>query len=176
MRMRSCALICAALVAAGCASTPEGEIEEDRAGLLARATVTPDSARALARAHLPGWQIDDAEIREEDGRLWYEIEMERDATETDLRVDANTGRIFVPATAEEEDGLMERAGIPDERAREIALGRVADGRIIEAELEIENGILVYSYEIVDPTREGITEIDVDAANGNIVAEEQESTD
>ena len=55
------------------AATPR--IKEDKPGLLAMARVSPDSARALARARMPAAQIAAAEIEMEKGKLVYSFDM-----------------------------------------------------------------------------------------------------
>ena len=48
----------------------------------------------------------------------------------------------------------------------------APGKIIKAELEIEDGNLMYSFEIVG-ARKAITEVEIDAGNGKVLGTEQE---
>lgn len=67
--------------------------------------------------------------------------------------------------------LAKQARITMEQARETALKR-APGKIEEGELEKENGKLVYSFDI--RTSDGmITEVQVDAKNGEVVSVEKE---
>ncbi len=60
------------------------------------------------------------------------------------------------------------------KAAEIALARVPGGSIIEAELEKEHGKLVWSFDISQPDSKNISEVQVDAKTGEIVAEEMET--
>jgi uncharacterized membrane protein YkoI len=46
--------------------------------------------------------------------------------------------------------------------------------IKEAELEVEHGCLVYSFDIAVAGRSGIEEIQVDAGNGKVLSSEHES--
>jgi len=57
-------------------------------------------------------------------------------------------------------------------AKTIALKKVANGRIQSAELENEGGKLIYSFDI--KAASGITEVNVDAMNGKVVAVQNES--
>ncbi|HJT17282.1 MAG TPA: PepSY domain-containing protein [Thermoanaerobaculia bacterium] len=61
-----------------------------------------------------------------------------------------------------------------QQARKIALARVPHGTIQSAELEKEHGKLIYSFDIKNKNREAITEVNVDAHNGKIVAVQNES--
>ncbi|MDQ3710679.1 MAG: PepSY domain-containing protein [Acidobacteriota bacterium] len=70
--------------------------------------------------------------------------------------------------------LAKQAKITIEQARKIALERVA-GTITEEEIEMENGILVYSIEIRDANGK-TQDVEVDAKTGEIVRVELEDED
>jgi uncharacterized membrane protein YkoI len=58
------------------------------------------------------------------------------------------------------------------KAKAVALKKVPGGKIESAELENEGGKLIYSFDIKNP--KGITEVNVDAMNGKIVAVQNET--
>jgi uncharacterized membrane protein YkoI len=101
MRFKHAMLLFAITVAAGCASHGTARvvngvtIKEDKEGLWARATLTPDSAMKIALARVPGGTITEAELEEEDGRLIYsfEIKVAGKAGEDEVEVDARTGEV-----------------------------------------------------------------------------------
>jgi hypothetical protein len=64
--------------------------------------------------------------------------------------------------------------ISKQEATKIALTRVPDGTIKSAELETENGKLIWSFDISRPKTANITEIQVDAKKGDIVSEQTET--
>jgi uncharacterized membrane protein YkoI len=66
----------------------------------------------------------------------------------------------------------EKPKISMKKAKAIALKKVPGGKIESAELENEGGKLIYSFDI--KAKSGITEVNVDAMNGNIVAVQNES--
>lgn len=71
-------------------------VKEEKPGLLARAKVTPDSARAIAlRAVAKGGKIAAAEIEEEGGKLVYsfDIKIPRKKGIDEVLVDAMTGKV-----------------------------------------------------------------------------------
>ena len=68
-------------------------------------------------------------------------------------------------------GLLARATVTPEAARATALERVA-GTIIEAELEEEGGVLMYSFE-VRGTDGTVTEVEIDAGSGAVLNVEVE---
>ena len=54
-----------------------------------------------------------------------------------------------------------------------ALAKVPNGTVKEAELEEEKGKLIWSFDIATPGTKDITEVNVDAITGKIVATEIE---
>ena len=68
--------------------------------------------------------------------------------------------------------LQKEAKISWHHARVIALKQVPHGTIRSGELEREHGILIYSFDI--HSHRGITEVNVDAKNGKVVAVQHES--
>lgn len=56
--------------------------------------ISPEEAIEIALDEFPG-KVDDIELDKEDGRLIYEIEIERNDMEADLEIDAYTGEIIV---------------------------------------------------------------------------------
>lgn len=75
---------------------------------------------------------------------------------------------------EESPGLADQARISGDSATKIALQRLPNGTIESAELEIEDGRLVYSFEFSLPGVEGVEEVLVDAGTGTVVSVEHES--
>ena len=74
---------------------------------------------------------------------------------------------------EDKQGLWARATLPPDSAIKIALARVPGGRITEAELEEEDGRLIYSFEIKVAGKAGEDEVHVDATTGEVVKTEHE---
>src|SRR6266568_9472986 len=69
-------------------------------------------------------------------------------------------------------GTMARPKITMAQARATALKK-APGRVKSEELENEHGKLIYSFDIAT-SKSGITEVNVDAMNGKIVAVQHEN--
>lgn len=78
------------------------------------------------------------------------------------------------AAAAEQAKLQKEAKISMEKARSIALEHVKQGKIESAELEREHGKLIYSFDIREAARKDVTEVNVDAMNGKIVAIDHEN--
>ena len=69
--------------------------------------------------------------------------------------------------------LQKEAKISKEQATKIALAKVPDGKVVSEELEREHGKLIYSFDIKTKSP-GVTEVNVDALNGKIVAVHHET--
>lgn len=69
--------------------------------------------------------------------------------------------------------LQKEAKISMKEARETALKKVPGGKISSGELEREHGKLIYSFDIRNG-KPGVTEVNVDAMNGKVVAVQHET--
>jgi len=67
------------------------------------------------------------------------------------------------------------AKFPEEKAKKTALDTVkaANARIAKGGLEVEDGCLVYSYDVVTPGKSGVDEVIIDAGNGKVLKTERE---
>lgn len=72
------------------------------------------------------------------------------------------------ASAAEQNTVVAKAKLTQAQAAKIAQKKVANGTVNEGELEMENGILVWSFDISQPDSKNIVEIQVNAVTGNIV--------
>lgn len=70
--------------------------------------------------------------------------------------------------------LEGQAKISEVQAREIALGKVPNGKIKTGELEEEKGKLIWSFDISTPGTKDITEVNIDAITGAVIAVDVES--
>jgi len=71
---------------------------------------------------------------------------------------------------------MAEAKIAKADAEKIALGKVPNGTVKEAELEKEHGKLIWSFDLTTPDTKDITEVAVDARTGDVVSVEKESAE
>lgn len=72
------------------------------------------------------------------------------------------------------DSLAKRAKITESAAAATAQKRVPKGKIEGVELEVENGKLMYSYDVKTDGKSGIDEVNVDAISGKIIGFSHES--
>ena len=78
--------------------------------------------------------------------------------------------------SEETPGLLAQAGFSADSALVIARTRFPSAQPSGGEIEMEEGRLVYSLDLVIAGQDGITEVWIDAATGEIVSVEHENGD
>jgi uncharacterized membrane protein YkoI len=171
--MNARTLLCLSICgfAAACASTPSGAIREESPGLLSQARVQPDAALNVALGWLPGATVERTEIKEADGGLFYEFDMDVQEEHVPVRVDARTGWLFTPATYVENADYLNQVSVSDDKARKTALAHVGAGRIIRGKLEPDEGMMMYTYDIL--TGNGLVEVDVDSSTGLVYQEQDQ---
>ena len=89
------------------------------------------------------------------------------------------GLLVVGATAawkvqHDRSALQERARVSADDARATALAAVHGGKIVESELEDEDGRLIYSFDI--EAADGTHEVEIDAITGQVLQSGVENED
>lgn len=74
--------------------------------------------------------------------------------------------------AESKPGLLKRAKISADSAVAVAKATLPKATISEAEIEQENGKLIYSFDMKTAGKSGIDEVNVDAMTGKLVGKVQ----
>ena len=74
---------------------------------------------------------------------------------------------------EEKPGLLAQAGISPDSATKVAQARLTKAVIQSAEIEVEDGHLMYSFDMKQPGKSGIEEVQVDAHTGKVLGVEHE---
>lgn len=172
-------------------------VKEEEPGMLAQARVKADSAQRTALRRVPGGKIESAELEREHGTLIYSFDIKVPGKEgiEEVHVDANTGAVVkmehesaeneaseaseegehgAVTVSEEERGLLAQATVRSDSAMQIARARVPNGRITKAEIENEDGKLVYSFILKVPGKAGVEEVNVDAKTGAVISVEHEN--
>ncbi|MEO6446789.1 MAG: PepSY domain-containing protein [Gemmatimonadaceae bacterium] len=75
---------------------------------------------------------------------------------------------------EETPGLLKRAKVTPMAATATALARVKGGKVTKAEIEMEDGRLIYSFDLAVAGKSGVDEVGVDAMTGAVIGVEHES--
>lgn len=72
------------------------------------------------------------------------------------------------------DSVVAKAKISKAEAQQIALAKVPNGTIKEGELEFEDGVLIWSFDVGTPGTKDTTEVNINAVTGKIVGIDVES--
>jgi uncharacterized membrane protein YkoI len=78
-----------------------------------------------------------------------------------------------PKVKEEKPGLLAQAKVTSDSAQRLALAKVPGGKIAKAEIEEEDGMLIYSFDVKVGDKPGVEEVHVDAKTGAVVSVEHE---
>ncbi len=81
-----------------------------------------------------------------------------------IRPPKNTKKADLPALAK----------VPKEQAQATAVASVPNSEVKEAELEVEHGCLVWSFDLKLAGKGGVQEVQVDAGSGKILSSQYES--
>ncbi|MFF2753224.1 PepSY domain-containing protein [Psychrobacillus sp. NPDC058041] len=173
----------------------EDQKDDDNIAVLqAKAKLTLDEAQVIALHKVSG-TVKDSELEDEDGVVVYSFEIKTKAGDvSDVKVNAEDGNIVKienGANDEENDkgkkegnetdgeenddniaDLQAKAKLTSDEAQVIALKEVP-GTVNKSELEDEDGVVVYGFEVKTASGE-MKDVKVDAASGKIVKVESDS--
>ncbi|HYV99529.1 MAG TPA: PepSY domain-containing protein [Gemmatimonadaceae bacterium] len=96
------------------------KLKEEKPGMIARAKVTFDAARATAQAKVPGGKLATAELEQEDGKLIYTLVFKTAGKkgQDEINVDALTGKIV--AVEHEDDKEAKKEAKAEEKTEKKA--------------------------------------------------------
>lgn len=135
-----------------------------------------DSIQQMVSEQYPG-TITELELDKEGTKKVYEVEVRDGDTETDLKLDADTGEVLkeksevIDADDDFDDNEKENTVaktddlISEKKATDIAK-KEFDGEVREVELDEDNGRAVYELELVKDKKEA--DFDIDAVTGEIL--------
>lgn len=179
----------------GIARAEEEDDKAEQAKLAAEAKITKEQAQATVLKEVPNGTVKEADLEKEDGALIWSFELTTPGTTdlTEVKVDAKTGKVtgvgHEKADSEKKDGKDEKdddeadqaklaaeAKVTKEQAQATALKEVPNGTVKKAELEEEDGALIWSFDLTTPDTTDITEVKVDAKTGKMAGVEHEKAD
>ena len=70
--------------------------------------------------------------------------------------------------------LLKEATVSESQATAVALAKVPHGLVKSSELEREHGRLIWSFDVSTPSSKKITEVNIDAKTGKVVAMHRET--
>jgi Peptidase propeptide and YPEB domain len=91
-----------------------------------------------------------------------------------LIITALLGGVYTRSMAADDAKLLAKAKVTKEEAQKTALEKVPGGTIKEGELEEENGKLIWSFDVAKEGTKNITEVNIDAMTGAVIAVDVET--
>jgi uncharacterized membrane protein YkoI len=127
--------------------------------------LTVDKVKELATAQKPASNVLAVQLENEEGILLYKVKL---GDGTILVFNARTGAVVTGTAKGEFEGQANlpadlKAAIAISKAKDIAQAQKAGSTVKKIELELEDGILVYSVRFTDGSR-----VDVNANDGTVV--------
>ncbi|MHC8514625.1 PepSY domain-containing protein [Sporosarcina sp. ITBMC105] len=133
--------------------------------------ITEEQAVTIAKGKVDA-VVKDIELEKDHNRFYYDIEMEDDAFEYDVEVNAITGEVvkFEKEALDDDEYVQSEKLLTKEEALAIAKKK-ANGTVEKIELDSDDNRKVYEIEINDNEFE--YEIELDAATGEVLSFEKE---
>ncbi len=112
--------------------------------------------------------LHDEELALLNGRLYYEFEFLKNGKRKEFLIDANNGKVYTDTTLPSKNPRISEKDLNkiasfDRNLAEATAKDIVGGTIVERELEIENGVLCYSFHILKNKKD--YEILIDSSNG-----------
>lgn len=130
-----------------------------------------EKVKEITLKKIPGAAIIDIDLDADSGRYVYEVEAYKDGYEYELVLDAKTGKgihLFKELDDWYEGGAaLNQAVISIEKAKDIALAKVAGAHIEKIELDEDNGKLIYEVELKKEKLE--YDLEIDGLTGKIIS-------
>jgi uncharacterized membrane protein YkoI len=170
----------------GLGAINHGHAEEDRVKVKTEQgnqVIGVEKAASAALERVNG-TVESVDLDNDNGKTYYEVEIEKDHKEFEVDVDAYSAQILnVEEGYNDDDGADDRderaatsakaSFISEEQAIAIAK-KIVNGEVIEIERDEDDGR--YEYEIKLRTNQGEAEITIDAATGTVLEQEFDGDD
>jgi uncharacterized membrane protein YkoI len=143
-----------------------GQSHAQRLGLL--------DAMNIASSEVGGGQVTEIAADSQDGRSVWEVEVVRDGRESEVVIDANSGKVIEierkGKVSRSKQRRINEARVSVDQALEQALAESGGGSVRKMDLDQERGKTVYEFDIETDGR--MVEVDVDAQHGYMSRAEQ----
>jgi len=133
----------------------------------AKTILSHDEVKKIALQEVDG-VIEDIELEREANTALYEVDIEKDNIDYDLYIDAYSGEIYsVNRDDDDDDNNFANYENIISQADAIAIAEKAvNGKVVEIELDEDDGLLKYETEL--RTDRGEAEVDIDALTGDVL--------
>lgn len=135
--------------------------------------ISEEKVKEIVLAEIANGEILEYSLDADDVKPNYDVTISDGKTTYEYEIDAVTGDILTKETKTETDDMTidKKDLIGEEKAKEIALSKVPNGKVIEISLDSNDNIVNYDITISDDEYE--YEYEINAKDGSIIAESKE---
>ncbi|WP_454193358.1 PepSY domain-containing protein [Paenibacillus sp. Marseille-Q7038] len=171
-------VLSAALVIGGAAAYTGGESTVEASQLSSAPTstststtskmITVQQAKEAALKEVQG-TIDDIDLEKENGKVYYEVEIESAKADATVLIDAYTGKVLTVNQDLDFEVTTSDADVKIslEKATQIALKELDNSKVISTELDLDDGRYEYEIELVNNKYEA--DVTIDANTGDVLS-------
>ena len=152
--------------AVGASNNDDGTKVEAKANN-AKTILGYDEVKKIALQKVDG-VVEEIELEREANTAVYEVDIEKDDIDYDLHIDAYSGEVY-SVDRDDEVMMMIFSNYKNviSQADAIAIAeKAANGKVVEIELDEDDGLL--KYEVEFRTDRGEAEVEIDATTGNVL--------
>ncbi|MGL5713926.1 MAG: PepSY domain-containing protein [Paraclostridium sp.] len=133
--------------------------------------ITEEKVNKIVLEDTPNGKIIEFSLDENDVKPNYDVSVSDGKTTYEYEIDAVNGDILKKETKTENTNIDDKDLIGEEKAKEIALAKVPNGKVIGISLDKDDNIVNYDITISDNEYE--YEYEIHAKDGSIIAESKE---
>ena len=151
--------------AVGASNNDDGTKVEAKANN-AKTILGYDEVKKIALQEVDG-VVEEIELEREANTALYEVDIEKDNIDYDLHIDAYSGEIYsVDRDDDDDDDFSNYKNIISQSDAIAIAEKAANGKVVEIELDEDDGLLKYEAEL--RTDRGEAEVEIDASTGNVL--------
>lgn len=172
MKNKTLALIAGiSIIAVGCSNKTNDTNNTSNKSTEISKFITEEQVKEIVLAEIQNGEIIKIYLDENDVVPNYDVSVTDGKTKYEYEIDASTGKVLEKESEIENEIIDEKKLIGEEKAKSIALDKVANGKVIEISLDKDDNIVNYDITISDGEYE--YEYEVNAKDGNIIVESKE---
>ena len=125
-----------------------------------------DEVKKIALQKVDG-VVEEIELEREANTAVYEVDIEKDDIDYDLHIDAYSGEVYsVDRDSDDDDDFSNYKNVISQDDAIAIAEKAANGKVVEIELDEDDGFLKYDVEL--RTDRGEAEVEIDASTGNVL--------
>jgi uncharacterized membrane protein YkoI len=163
----SAVLVLGGAFAVGATNNDSGSKGEVKANA-AKTILGYDEVKKIALQKVDG-VVEEVELEREANTAVYEVDIEKDHIDYDLHIDAYSGEVYSvdrDDDGDDDDNFSNYENVISQDDAIAIAEKAANGKVVEIELDEDDGFLKYEVEL--RTDRGEAEVEIDATTGNVL--------